>query len=333
MPKKDAPKSTPAPSPNDILERIFEGAPEFFVVLDSDLKVSRAGSAFREAVGFKDKGDLSFLDTVERFSLSRVREIFETLRDGASERETLEINHRRKSGAPIPVRYSWMSCTDDGGKCRAFVGIGREVRGAEESEDAAKLADELETARADLERRTQEIARLRKELLHQATRDELTGLGNRRFLMERLEIETARAIRYDQPMTLILLDVDRMTHVNETHGQEMGDEVLKQVAAVVQDQIRQTDLAGRYVSEEFLILCPSTDRASAQFLAERLRRRVAELSFTNEDEEFGVTVSVGLVTVDGQNEFDTEAILHAAEQALESAKTGGMNRVRVLEVV
>jgi diguanylate cyclase (GGDEF)-like protein len=333
MPKKDSPKGTPVPAPADILERIFEGAPEFLVVLDAELKVLRAGSAFREAVGLTDRADVSFLDTVERFSLSRVRETFESLREGASKRETLEINHRRKSGTPVMVRYSWMSCVDGSGTCRAFVGIGREVRGPETSEDPGRMQADLEATRADLERRTQEIARLRKELLHQATRDELTGLGNRRFLMERLEIESARAIRYDQPMTLILLDVDRMTHVNETHGQEMGDAVLKQVAEVVQDQIRQSDLAGRYVGEEFLVLCPSTDRASAQFLAERLRRRVAELSFTNEDEEFGVTVSVGLVTVDGHNEFDVEAILHAAEQALESAKTGGMNRVRVLEVI
>jgi diguanylate cyclase (GGDEF)-like protein len=333
MPKKDSPKQTPVPAPADILERIFQGAPEFMVVLDADLKVSRAGSAFREAVGLTERTDVSFLDTVERFSLSRVREIFEALRNGTSERETLEINHRRKDADPILVRYSWMSCADGAGTCRAFVGIGREVRDTVESEDTGALSADLEEARADLERRTQEIARLRKELLHQATQDELTGLVNRRFLLERLEIEAARAIRYDQPLTLILLDVDRMTHVNESHGQEKGDEVLKQVAAVVRDQIRQSDIAGRYVSEEFLVLCPSTDRASAQFLAERLRRRVAELSFTNEDEEFGVTVSVGLVTVDGQNEFDVEAILHAAEQALESAKTGGMNRVRVLEVI
>lgn len=333
MPKKDSPKETPVPAATDLLERIFEGAPEYMVVLDADLKISKAGSAFRQAVGLGDRTDVSFLDTVERFSLSRVRETFETLRNGTTKRETLEINHRQKGGDPIPVRYSWMACVDSTGSCRAFVGIGQEVRDAAETGDTQTLSSELEAVRADLERRTQEIARLRKELLHQSTRDELTGLSNRKHLMERMDIETARAIRYDQPMTLILLDVDRMTHVNETYGQEKGDEVLKKVAAVVQDQIRQSDIAGRYVSEEFLVLCPSTDRASAQFLAERLRRRVAELSFTNETEEFGVTISVGLVTVDGQNEFDVEAILHAAEQALESAKTGGMNRVRVLEVI
>jgi diguanylate cyclase (GGDEF)-like protein len=151
--------------------------------------------------------------------------------------------------------------------------------------------------------------------------------------MERLEFESARAARYEEPLTLILFDVDRMTHVNETHGQDMGDEVLRRVAEVVKEQIRTSDIAGRYSGEEFMILCPNTERPSAQFLAERLRRRVAELSFTTEEEEFGVTISVGLVTVTSQNEFDIEAILGASEQALESAKTGGMNRVRVLEVI
>ena len=171
----------------------------------------------------------------------------------------------------------------------------------------------------------------------QASTDDMTGLGNRRFLLERLELEAARAIRYDEPLTLVLVDIDRMNHVNETYGVEKGDEVLQKVSEIVAEQIRASDLAGRYDGEEFLILCPHTDRPNAQFLAERLRCRVAEVSFDGMDEgvetEFGVTVSLGLVTVTGQNEFNVEAILHAAEQALESAKTGGMNRVRMLEVI
>ena len=329
-------KSDSTPSLDGILKKLFEEAPEYFVVLDTDLKITEAGAIFRAATGLKKKQGVSFLDTVEKFSLSRVRGVFERLRNTAKEPQTLEIKHRLPDGEAVTVAYSWIAVCNDGGVAGAFVGIGREQHEApalEVGEEVAQLREELEMLKAKMNRRSGEIARLRDELEHQATRDEMTDLGNRRFLMERLEVEAARAIRYDEPLTLILADIDRMTHVNEEYGQESGNAVLRKVADAVREQIRSSDLAGRYSGEEFLILCPHTDRTSAQFLAERLRRRVSELSFVSEDEEFRVTVSVGLVTVAGQNEFDVEAILNAAEQALESAKTGGMNRVRMLEVL
>lgn len=324
------------PSPESLLEKIFENAPEYFVVLDPDLSVRVAGATFRRATGVEGRNTFPFLETVEQFSLSKVRSVFEELRGGSIGSRTLEINHRTGSGDTRTVAYSWVSCLDEGGTCRAFVGIGREVTedGVEGSEEMEPLRQEIETLRMQLERRAKEISRLREEIKVQATRDEMTDLGNRRFLMERLEFESARAARYDEPLTLILFDVDRMTHVNEVHGQDKGDEVIREVAAVVREQIRTTDVAGRFDGEEFLILCPNTDRTNAQFLAERLRRRVSELSFTGEeDSEFGVTISVGLVTVGPDNEFEVEAIVQAAEQALEAAKTSGMNRVRVLEVI
>jgi len=326
-----------------ILETLFENGPEYFVVLDLDLGVRDAGATFREATGMNGKKSVSFLDTVEQFSLSRVRTVFEELRAGSGDPQILDINHRLPDGETVSVSYSWMAIPTETGENGAFVGVGREIDELPEdsvegaSAEVEALRDELDTIKTKMERRIKEIARLREEMEQNASKDDMTGLGNRRFLLERLELEAARAIRYDEPLTLVLVDIDRMNHVNETYGVEKGDEVLQKISEVVVEQIRASDMAGRYDGEEFLILCPHTDRPNAQFLAERLRCRVAELSFDGMDEgaetEFGVTVSLGLVTVTGQNEFDVEAILHAAEQALESAKTGGMNRVRVLEVI
>lgn len=331
---------TTGPEPNRILDALFETAPEFLVVLDPDLGIRKAGTAFLEATGGAADRARSFLETVEQFSLSRMREVFEKLRSEQGVHQELDINHRTPDGETVTIAYTWMAMTADG-ECEGFVGIGREAAGSAPAEgeirESEPLRQELESIKAKLDLKIREVSRLREQMERQATSDELTGLGNRRFLMDRLELEAARAIRYDEPMTLVLVDVDRMTHVNETHGQEKGDEVIKRVAEIVQEQIRTSDIAGRYGGEEFMVLCPHTDRANAQFLAERLRRRVSELHFSGEIEgevtDFGVTVSVGLVTVTGHNEFDVEAILHAAEQALESAKTGGMNRVRVLEVI
>ncbi len=325
----------PLPPLGQILESIFRDAPEYFVVLDPELRVKIAGETFRRTVGFEPDKHVSFLDTIERFSLSKAREVFEALRQGDGEHRRLDIFHHRTDGEAVSVTYSWVACMDEAGTCRAFVGIGREsaAEAAPSSgEEVSRLRAALERASQDTDRRAKEIARLREQIESQASRDELTGLLNRRAVLERAEGEVARAIRYDEPLTLLLFDIDHMTLVNEEYGQEKGDEVIRRVAETVGDQTRTSDLAARYEGEAFLVLCPHTDRANAQFLAERLRRRVAELSFESDAGEFGVTISVGLVTVAGGNEFDMEAILHAAESAVESAKNGGMNRVKLMDV-
>jgi diguanylate cyclase (GGDEF)-like protein len=211
--------------------------------------------------------------------------------------------------------------------------VGRQGVAAADEVEVGTLRSELDKAQEKIDRRAREIGRLRQELENRAEHDEMTQLLSRPSILERVKNESARAIRYDQPLTLMLVDIDGLERVNEEYGREKGDEVIRRVAQEVKDQIRATDLAGRYEGEEFLVLCPNTDRASAQFLAERLRRRVAELFFTSADgDEYGVTVSEGLVTVTSSNEFDVDAVLAAADQALTAAKSGGRNRVKLLEV-
>ena len=329
MPSKKA-----LPSMSAILEKVFEDAPEFLVVLDPDLQIRMAGAAFRKATQYDAEKPKSFLDTVERFAVSRVRDTLERLRKDGVKHETIEVRHQQSDETTCSVTYSFVACLDDTGECRALVGLGREDAPSPRSrEEIEALKVDLEATTVKMERRSKEIARLRGELQRQTTRDELTDLGNRRFLLERLEIEVARASRYDEPLTLILFDVDLMGNVNDSYGRDKGDEVIREVARTIREQIRNTDVAGRYDGEEFMVLCPHTDRANAQFLAERLRRRIADLSFQAEQEEFGVTISVGLVTLSGQNEFAIEAILQAAENAVATAKQSGMNRVKIFEVV
>jgi len=322
------------PSMSAILEKVFEDAPEYLVVLDPSLQIQMAGAAFRGTMGLDAKTPKGFLETVERFAVSRVRDTLERLQKDGVKHETMEVRHALPDGTTVAVTYSFVACLDESGECRALIGLGREEKPSPQSrEEIDALKSDLETTTVKMERRAKEISRLRQELQKQTIRDDMTELGNRRFLLERLEVEVARAARYDQPLTLILFDMDRMGNVNDTYGRDKGDEVIREVARVVREQIRNTDIAGRYDGEEFMILCPHTDRTNAQFLAERLRRRIAELSFQGEHEEFGVTVSVGLVTLSGQNEFAMEAILQAVENAVATAKQSGMNRVKIFEVV
>ncbi len=325
------------PSMQQIFERIFQDAPEYLVVLDPELNITVAGSAFRNACGLEQGTSASFLETVERFSLTKVRRAFEELREPDAGHRQFDIRHRRSDGEDFAVAYSWVACLDNTGACRAFVGIGRELSGEPRTVgDVSQLKEQLKKSKGDIRRRAEEIGQLRKQLQEQTTTDDLTGLGNRRFILERLEGEVARAVRYDSPLTLLLIDVDNMTHINETHTRDSGDAVLATIAETIKAQVRTTDLGARFEGSQFLVLCPHTDRASAQFLAERLRRRVAELEFEsrNEDEDmFAVTVSLGLVTITAKDEADVENVLQAAEEALETAKRGGPNRVSLLEIV
>src|SRR5262249_55684488 len=115
----------------------------------------------------------------------------------------------------------------------------------------------------------------RAELTRLATVDELTGLFNRRFFLRRLGDEIDRAMRYESPLSLLILDVDHFKRVNDALGHVVGDEVLAALAGVIRSTFRRTDVAARYGGEEFCALLPQTDRGGAEQVAERLRQSFA----------------------------------------------------------
>ena len=310
--------------------RFLDQSQDILVHLDPDLKVAEAGKRFTAITGLKSGDD--FQDGLDPFTASGMEKAF-TQFSSNSECVTAEMtmHHRQEDGKSVQVTYSWTALKDQDKKVLGYIGWGRAggVEGAGES--AGELQQKVTRLEADLERRGAEIMRLKNNLESQSHVDDLTGLGNRRNIIDRLSTEIPRAVRYDQPLTVMLLDIDHLEDVNETYGHERGDEVIRNVSEIIQSQIRLSDYAARFEGEQFMVLCPHTDRASSQFLGERLRRRIAETSFHHEDEEFGVTVSMGLVTVRAGNQMDTEAILQAVTVALQSAKNGGLNRLQLME--
>jgi|GEM_PF-1514755 len=316
---------------HEIAQNWMKKTPDHLVYLDTALRVVEASESFRELTGTGKK--VRFTETLDPFTIPLAERFFKGLGENG-DAEVLLMHHAHPEQS-TPLEYSWVACRDEEGKCTGFWGVGRPQSPVADEEEMAELLEKLARLEGDRDRRRQEVVRLKRRLEDQSSIDDLTGLGNRRYIMDRLETEIPRAIRYDEPMTVVLFDIDHFSRVNEDFGQAKGDDVLREVARVVREQVRTTDLVARFDGEEFMVLCPHTDRASAQFLAERLRRRIAEMSFEGESggesEEFGVTISTGLVTVAAGNEFDTEAILHAAEEALQAAKNGGMNRVQLVE--
>lgn len=321
--------------PNCLADSLFRHSPDFVVYLDANGRVVRASKHLTAACEVRE--GRPFLASLDPFTVPLAERVFETLRDRSGEMDKrLIMHHRRVSADGLPVSYTWVACFDDSGTCKGFLGIGIETVGKQEQQELGRLREEMMQLRSDHDRRMRELIRLRKQMEDQTYLDSLTGLGNRRFILEQLRSELPRAVRYDHPMTIFLFDIDHMSRVNEDYGQDVGDEVLRTVAEMVRTQVRETDIVARYDGEQFLVLCPNTDRASSQFLTERLRRRIAELSFDGvrdgEVVEFGVTISLGILTVQGENtEFDVEAVLQAVHQALDSAKLGGVNRVQLIE--
>jgi len=313
----------------EILDSVLNHSADLVVFLTPDLKLAAASRKFSEATGLEDGH--GFMDGLDRFSANGVVKTFRSLEQpGGEDSVSIVLHHKNGEAERFPLRYTWTACRNQDGKFVGFWGVGRPHTMLDDN-DATELQQRIGVLEAERDRRAQEIARLRVKVKNQSHIDELTALGNRQFILDRIDSEVPRAIRYNEPLTIILFDVDHLAKVNEDYGQAVGDTVLRQVADVIRQQVRASDLAGRYSGEEFMILCPHTDRPSATFLAERLRRRVAELSCGAEGEEFGVTISLGMVTVDAGNEFNVEAIVRATEEALRNAKNGGMNRVQLVE--
>jgi diguanylate cyclase (GGDEF)-like protein len=169
-----------------------------------------------------------------------------------------------------------------------------------------------------------ENARLHDMVERQALVDGLTGLANRRAASDALHAEAARAGRLETPLSVVLADLDGFKDVNDEHGHAVGDAVLRAFAEVLRDTLRESDLAGRWGGEEFLLLLPGADEEGAVQLAERVRigltaRRIPSVPGLRVTASFGVAEYAG--------ETNTEQLLAAADDALYRAKRAGKNRV------
>ena len=161
-----------------------------------------------------------------------------------------------------------------------------------------------------------------------ATMDALTGLYNRRYLMEAGTHELARMRHYGSPMALMIVDADGFKHVNDTWGHPTGDRVLQGLARAMSAAVRDQDTVGRLGGEEFAVILPETDQAGAAIIAERMRAAVEDSVMVAADDgkPVRVTVSIGVTTLAPENDsFD--AALVRADKALYQAKEGGRNRV------
>ncbi|MBP2637129.1 MAG: diguanylate cyclase with and Cache sensor [Firmicutes bacterium] len=202
-----------------------------------------------------------------------------------------------------------------------------------------KMAEEsLRQAHAELERkvqeRTQELQLLNETLYQISVQDGLTEIANRRYFDEFLGREWQRAKREQQPVALIMLDVDWFKRYNDTYGHVAGDQCLQKIAEVLQSMAkRPADLAARYGGEEFALILPNTNAAGAEELGNQILEAVRKLGIINETSAAGavVTVSLGIATCIPSENEGPHKLIRTADQALYHAKEAGRNQLAIAD--
>lgn len=167
------------------------------------------------------------------------------------------------------------------------------------------------------------VAEIRLQIQEMAITDMLTGLYNRRFLMERFTEEIGRAGRLQKKLGCLLLDIDHFKMINDTHGHQVGDEVLKEVAQRIKSMTRNYDILARYGGEEFMIVLPDTDLQNAVTMAERIAQNIRKTPIN----DIAVTISAGISTYDSTDK-NIDDMIKKADKQLYAAKAAGRDRVK-----
>lgn len=316
----------------------WQHAPSGLIVLDEQGKILQANQTLSKWLGYPDNQlthqPLSTLLTTESRLLYQGVLAFKLSAVGSA--DECHLNLRQKHGNSFPVLCSAYRFTtpDQPLTLLAMLPIARKDQLERELLEARQAAQnaleenklviaELESMRASLESHNQELHRLTLQLGHEARSDPLTGLPNRRHFDLVLQERLARALvnRHSDTFSIAILDIDHFKPINDTYGHAVGDQVLQQLAVLLNSQMRGSDIAARIGGEEFALLMPETSLEEASHALERLRHAIEVHAW----QPVPITASIG---VTGYLPEDTsESLMARADSALYTAKHLGRNNV------
>lgn len=287
------------------LRMIFDNAGIGIAVANCDGVLQHVNPAMEDISGFtrEELVNRSFLELAHPADVDRCLETLDILNSGKADKVCHENRFLTKTG-----ETNWINVT-------ATIN-----RGNDDGECLIILMLENVTERRDLEDRLQ----------HAATHDTLTGLWNRAELLSRLEANVELALRHQRNLIFCMADLDHFKTINDCYGHQGGDAALKGFAAIVMEEARLSDVAGRYGGEEFGIIFPETDLEGARSCVERIRKRMAEIRLPApkiKDRHVPLTATFGLTRMCGSD--CAERLIAHADQALYRGKEAGRNRVTV----
>jgi diguanylate cyclase (GGDEF)-like protein/PAS domain S-box-containing protein len=293
------------------LNTVFESINDPFNIIDSDYRIIKANEPYAKMRG----------KTIEQL-IGRC--CYEVLQDRNDICEECSVEDTFNSGKP----HAKEKLASFAGGKQAWI----EIYTYPIFDENGKVLSVIEYTRDITKRKRTEAERdiLVDKLQHLYRTDDLTGLLNRRALIERLEEEVRRTKRYKSQLALIICDIDYFKDINDTYGHDIGDRVLQVVSNLIKDSLRNTDIIGRYGGDEFLLILPETSMEGAKEIAERVRLNVKDFELQmSGNKSVKTTLSLGVAEFDADKE-DIDGLIKRADNALYMAKGKGRNRVYII---
>ena len=302
---------------SDILTSYLTDGPLAVAVFDPQRRLTDCNDCFARATGLEEPHGKPQLD-----ELVRVPEHQELVMPPEGKNWNINLVFKNSTGQ---ARQWLCSMFRARGHCVIFCHPS-EAADALIVERISRLNDELTDLNRELRKKEQALERANERIQRIARTDPLTELPNRRHFNERLSDTLSAVRRHAFPLSLTMADLDHFNSVNDTHGHDAGDRVLKLFADLLRESCRQEDLPARWGGEEFIVMMPYTSPSDAGAFAERVRKSFKEAKCKGVDQPF--SASFGIT---GYSDGDTQdSLLNRADEALYEAKESGRDRVEVL---
>lgn len=292
----------------DVAKLLIEGADDAYFFYDLQGKLVYVNPAFEKITGYttQELHEKNFIPYVHPDDLGRTTKLWEGLFRGEFFAD-VEYRIVRKNGEIRWSSSSWKTVLGKDGEQIGIQGNQRDIT------KRKLLLEELESAKKLSERL--------------ASKDELTGLNNRREFFERGASIFNQANHSAYPVSVVMMDIDDFKNVNDTYGHSVGDQILQLISPMLGQVVREIDLVARVGGDEFAFVLPETSLEEAANFAERMRREIANATLVNSDEKYCVTASFGIYTCPASSE-SLASMLIKADEALYAAKRNGRNQVQ-----
>jgi diguanylate cyclase (GGDEF)-like protein/PAS domain S-box-containing protein len=303
----------------EMMRKLLDSIPDLVLVSDTEGNINFTSKSIHSILGYNTVKD-NVPDNVLKLIVDEQVEnaLFNMKRIMQEEIGPVEYRYKKKDGTLIDMDVNSTVLTDETKVPFGLVFVARDITERKKAEDI------LTKSKEEIEKINKKLISSYKLLKEKSVHDGLTGLYNHQYIIELLEVEIKKVNKTRDDLCLMMLDIDHFKNVNDTYGHQAGDMVLNKVATIITESIRETDYAGRYGGEEFMVILPSLNIKKAILVAERIRLKIQ--NYTYSIEGLKVTISIGLTSFGKE---DAISFISTADKLLYLAKENGRNRLEI----
>lgn len=301
----------------EMMRKLLDSIPDLVLVSDTEGNINFTSKSIHSILGYNLAKDIIPDNVVKLIDEEQADlAMLNMKRIMQEEIGPVEYRYKRKDGSLIDMDVNSTVLTDGSSVPFGLVFVARDITERKKAEDI------LTKSKEEIEKMNKKLLSSYKLLKEKSVHDGLTGLYNHQYIIELLEIEIKKVNKTRDDLCLMMLDIDHFKNVNDTYGHQAGDMVLNKVATIITESIRETDFAGRYGGEEFMVILPSLNLKKAALVAERIRLKIQ--NYTYAIEGLKVTISIGLTNF---RKEDAVSFISTADKLLYFAKENGRNRL------